>query len=149
MPSQVIHKELAELETYCNQSMACDECARQSIKCEHSKPTLLDRIKELKQKRTIKPLSVIFSMYLLLTVSATCILMPYIVQVLKVFGSPINANTVTVILSGVGVLAAIFQISVIKKMGRRPLYFISSVSCLLCTFGLSKFELLILLKQSY
>lgn len=137
---QSIHKELTELEIYCNASMACDECARQSIKCEHPKPTICDRIKTLHHKRTLKPLFIVIVLYLLLSLCAVSVLQPYIVQVLKAFGSPINANVATVFVSGVGVLAAIFQISMIKKMGRRPLYFTSSAIVLLCTFGLSKFE---------
>lgn len=136
--SQSIQNELNELQNYCDVSMACESCAQQSIKCTHPKPTFCDKIKTLKQKRALKPFSLVFLLYLFFNFCAMTVIQPYIVQVLKAFGSPLNVNVMTVYLSGVGILAGMFLLLTIKKMGRRLLYFISSAIVVFCSFGLGE-----------
>lgn len=136
--SQTIEKELIELQNYCDESTACAVCAQQSIKCAHPKPTFCDKIKALKQKRALKPLFIVFLLYFFFNFCAMAVIQPYIVQVLKAFGSPLNVNMVTVIISAVGILSGIFLIFTIKKVGRRPLYFASSAIVVLCSIGLGE-----------
>lgn len=50
-----------------------------------------------------------------------------------------DANEVTVIIAVIGIVASIFLITTVKKLGRRTLYFASSVIVIGCCIALSKF----------
>lgn len=52
---QTIHDEFTKLQKYSENSSSCIACTKQSIKCQHPKPTFCDKIKEIKRKRTLKP----------------------------------------------------------------------------------------------
>lgn len=52
-----------------------------------------------------------------------------------------DANAVTVIIAVMGITSSIFLITTVKKLGRRPLYFASSVIVIGCCIALSKFQL--------
>lgn len=134
--SQTIHTEYIELQKYCDESTACDACAQRSNKCTHAQPTFCDKIKAMKRKKMLKPFIVVSMLYLIFIFCTMTAIQSFIVQVLKAFGSPINVNVASICISGVGVLGAIFLILIIKKVGRRPIYFVSSAIVVLCSFGL-------------
>lgn len=137
MPEKV-QKELSELQNYCNESTACLACAKQSIKCEHQKSTICDKIKELKRKRTLKPIFIVFLLYLFFETCIITVLQPYIILVLKAYGMQINANKVTVLIAVTSMLSCIFLITTVKRFGRRPLYLASNSIVTLCSIALSK-----------
>lgn len=134
---EMINKEFIDLQNYSCASTACLACAKQSIKCEHPKPTFRDKLNDLKRKRTLKPMFLVFCLYFCLEFCIVTVWQPYIIQVLKAFGTPINANVATVISAGLGIFASLFLISTVKKLGRRRLYLTSSFIVTICTFGLS------------
>lgn len=134
---QTIHTEFTELQNYSRASNACVACAKQSIACEHPQPTFCDKIGELKRKRTLKPMVLVFCLHFFLEFCIVTVWQPYIIQLLKAFGTPINANLATVISAGLGISACFFLIATVKKVGRRRLYLTSSLIVTLCTFGLS------------
>lgn len=49
-----------------------------------------------------------------------------------------DANEVTVIIAVIGIMASIFLITFVKKLGRRTLYFASSIIVIGCCIALSK-----------
>lgn len=136
---QAIEKEFSELQNYSHTSNSCLACSKQSIKCDHPKPTFWDKIKELKRKRTMKPMILVFCLYFVLEFCIVTVWQPYIIQVLKAFGTPINANLATVVSACLGISACFVLISTVKKFGRRRLYLTSSLIVTICTFGLSEF----------
>lgn len=135
--SQTINKEFSELQNYSHASNSCLACSKQSLKCEHPRATFFDKIKELKRKRTLKPMILVFCLYFILEFCIVTVWQPYIIQVLKAFGTPINANVATVISASLGITACFVLISTVKKLGRRRLYLTSSFIVTMCTFGLS------------
>lgn len=138
MKPETIHKEFTDLQHYSNVSSACVPCTKSSIKCCHPKPTICDKIKEIRRKRALKPIFLIFCLHFFLEFCAIVVWQPYIIQVLKAFGTPINANLTTVISAGLGISASIFLISTVKTVGRRRLYLTSISIVTICSFGLSK-----------
>lgn len=137
---ETIRKEFTELQNYCNESNACPACAKQSLKCEHPKPTFCDKIKELKRKRSIKPVFLVFLLYFFFEFCITTVLQPYIILVIKAYGIRMDANEVTVIIAVIGIVASIFLITTVKRLGRRTLYFASSIIVIGCCIALSKFS---------
>lgn len=136
--SSQIQNELATLQNYCNEAMACAACIKKSIKCEHLRPTIWDKIRELKRKRTMKPIIIVFLLYFFFETCIVSVLQPYIILVLKAYGIQINANVVAVLIAVIGMLSCIFLILTLSKFGRRPLYFASSGIVVACAIALSK-----------
>lgn len=134
-----VSQEFSELQIYSQASKACVACTKQSIKCEHPKATFLDKIEEIKRKRTLKPIVLVFWLHFFYEFCPIIVWSPYIIQVLKTFGTPINANLATVISAALGISASIFLLSTVKMFGRRKLYLTSTFLVMLCSFGLSEF----------
>lgn len=133
-----VQKELTDLQNYCNESTACLACAKQSIKCEHPKLTLGDKIKQLKRKRTLKPIFIVFMLYFFFETCLVTVLQPYIILVLKAYGMQIHANKVTVLIAVTSMLSCIFLLTTVKRFGRRPLYLASNSIVVLCSIALCK-----------
>lgn len=135
---QTVHKELIELQNYTNESTACPACAKQSIKCLHPKTTSWDKIKEFKRKRTLKPILLVFLLYFFFETSPMIAFQPYVILVLKAFGTPINENSVTVVLAGISILSCSWLSLTVQVLGKRRIYLTSIATVTLCSFGLSK-----------
>lgn len=103
--------------------------------------TFVDRLQDLKRRRTLKPCLIVLCLQFFNQFSCYHILLPYIIQVLTALGTPIKASYVTIINGGVGIVASIFLISIVKRFGRRVIYLISSVVVAFCSFGLGKCQM--------
>lgn len=136
---EIVQKEMAELQNYCNESAACTACAKQSIECKHpTKPSLVDRIKELKRKRTLKPVLLIFLLYAFYELSTIMVIQPYIILVLNAIGTPINAHFVTVLLGITSVSSCSCVLFTIQALGKRRIYLTSNAFVVVCSVALSK-----------
>lgn len=134
-----VHKEFDELQNFAIASNACAACAKQSIACLHKKPTILDKIKELKRRRNVRPMILIFLLQFFGIFNGSYVWDAYIVQVVNAFGTPLKPSYATVMTSGMGVVGSLFLGLTVKKLGRRPIYLTASVVLALCCFGLSMF----------
>lgn len=134
---QTVHTEFDELQNYAIASNACAPCAKKSIKCVHAKPTVLDRIKELKRRRNVRPMVLIFLLQFFGIFNGSYVWDPYIVQVLNAFGTPLKPSYATVLSSGMGVIGSLFLGLTVKKLGRRPIFLTTSIVLAFCCFGLS------------
>lgn len=139
--SDAVCTEFLELQRYNESSNSCSNCKKQSVKCIHSVPSLLDRIKDIKHRRTLKPFILITIMYILMEFSGMFVMRPYIVQILNAYGIPLDAHLTTVILGSLGVFANICLLSTIKLFGKRKIYLCSTVVTFLSCFVLSKFAI--------
>lgn len=134
---QTVHKEFNDLQNYNIASNACASCAKQSIKCLHAKPTILDKIKELKRRRHVRPMILMFLLQFFGIFNCSYVWDAYIVQVLNAFGTPLRPSYATVMTSGMGVIGSLFLGLTVKKLGRRPIYLTATMVLALCSFGLS------------
>lgn len=134
-----IRDELIELQHYAEVSNACAPCANQSIKCNHPKPRFCTKIKEFKRKRSLKPFILIVCLQFFVEFSGIMVWTPYIIQVLRAHGIPLQANVTTVILSGVGFTAHICLLLSVKTLGKRIICLCSNIIVVLSCLGLSKF----------
>lgn len=133
--ADVVHDEFTKLQN----STACVSCAAHSMHCEHSKHvTFCDKMKELKQSRVLKPLILVIAMQFLMELNAVHIWRPYIIQVVKAYGIPWDANFTATILTSFSVIGNCCVLLSVKMFGKRRLYLISAMMVVCCCIGLSK-----------
>lgn len=136
-PATVAH-EFKSLQRYNERSNSCIPCAKQNIKCTHPAPTLIEKVKELTRKRTLKPFLLVMSIFLLSQFSGILAMRPYTVQILKAYGVPIDANWATVIVGLLGMLANIVLLSLVRITGKRRIYLFALAMTTMCCITLCK-----------
>lgn len=94
---KAVETEFNEMKRYNEYSNSCNECVKFNVKCTHPPPTIGDKLRELLRKRTLKPFGILVIGGIVSNFSGIHHLMPYIVQLLYAFESPISANSATVI----------------------------------------------------
>ena len=117
---------------------ACPSCAKQRIPCQHPALTFCDKIKELKHKRNLKPFILVMSLNVLLEFSGAICWRPYIIQVIKAYGIPMNVNTVAMILGSTSIVGGLCFLLCVKMFGKRRLYLTSTAIVVVCCIALGK-----------
>lgn len=136
VPPKNIHEEFTELQQYAALSNACASCTKQSIKCTHPRATFYTRIKEFKRKRSLKPFVLIVCLQFFVEFSGIMVWTPYIIQVIKAHGIPIQANFTTVIMSAVGFIAHVCLLLSVKTLGKRKICLFSNMIVVVSCLGL-------------
>lgn len=134
--TSTIHEEFTELQTFSRVSNACTACSKRSMKCVHPTPSFWEKIKEIRRKRNAKPFALCFGLYFLYQFSLVTVWQPYVIQVLKALGTPLDANLVTLINASFGTIGSILLMLFIRKIGRRKIYLTCIMIVSLCSFGL-------------
>lgn len=137
---QTVHKEFTELQSFSSIVDTCASCTKQSVECvhDHPKPTICQKLNELKRKRNIKAFILCANLYFLNQFGLTTVWQPYIIQVLNALGTPINASLVTVMNATFGITASLALMLTIKTFGRRKLYLTSIMMIAICSILLSE-----------
>lgn len=138
---ELIFDEYTQLQKYTNYSKACDKCAHRSIECDHT-DTVKNKLKQFSRKRILKPFLLITMLEFFSQFSGVMSWRPYIIQILNAYAIRIDPNLTTVIMSLFGFAARTCLLPIIKMMGKRKIYLISSTVTCLCCFGLSRFHCL-------
>lgn len=128
--------EYKNLQQYSERSRACNRCAKQAIRCDHTE-SILNKIQQLKRKRIIKPLILALILQFFLQFSAIMAWRPYIIQILNAYAIRWNASYTAVVMSSMGLVAKVCSMSLTKIMGKRKLYLAASALTYLSCFGLS------------
>lgn len=128
--------EYKNLQQYSERSRACNSCGKQSIRCDHTE-SILNKLKQLKRKRIMKPLILAIILQFFLQFSAIMTWRPYIIQILSAYAIRWNASYTAVVMSSMGLVAKVCSMSLIKTMGKRKLYLVASAVTYLSCFGLS------------
>lgn len=134
---ETVHDEFYKLQKYSIVSNACVKCAKQSIKCEH-KESFTDKIKQINRRRIVKPFILITTLQFFLQFCAINSWRPYIIQILNAYTVPWDANVTTVVLSSLGFAGRLCVLPIIRVIGKRRIYLLSSLVTFLCCFGLSE-----------
>lgn len=135
---ELVQDEFTKLQNHNILSTACVPCAQQSIKCHHPKASVLDKIRELGRKRNMKPFILVICLNFLLEFAGAIVWRPYLIQVIRAFGVPMDVNNAAMILSLTSIVGSCFFLLTIKTFGKRILYIGSTAICVLCAVGLSK-----------
>lgn len=81
------------------------------------------------------------SLNVLLEFSGAICWRPYIIQVIKAYGIPMNVHTVVMILGLTSIAGGICFLLCVKLMGKRRLYLSSTAIVVLCCFGLGEMQM--------
>lgn len=131
-----VESEFNDLKRYSEASNSCVACYKADIKCSHPPAGLPEKFKELLRKRTMRPLLVVLFCFAIIALSGMLSMRSYMVQIVKAYEIPIDANWVTVVVAVVQILGNIICMCFIKVLGKRRLYFISLTGAALSCFGL-------------
>lgn len=93
---KAVQIEFISMKRYNDYSNSCNDCEKTNTKCPHPPPTMKQKFNELLRKRTVKPFVILLVCNFIGTFSGIHHLMPYIVQILITFESPISPNWATV-----------------------------------------------------
>lgn len=125
--------EFQGLKIYSKRSKSCNICIKQDIDCTHPLPTFAEKFKEFKRKQVLKPLFIVMSMFIIAEFSGMTGMTPFIIQIFKAYGSPIEPDQASAIQSFVNTLANILVLFLIRFTGKRKLYLSVLVGAFLCT----------------
>lgn len=93
---KAVQVEFEEIKRYNEYSNSCSSCVKAEKKCNHPPPTIQHKLQELTRRRTMKPFIILLCAFAISQFTGTHAMRPYIVQILKSYGSPISPKYATV-----------------------------------------------------
>lgn len=139
-----VEKEFKEIQRYSEDSNRCVSCQKLETKCEHTSSSVKELAKELLRKRTLKPFTLVMTMFLFCQFSGLSAMRPYFVQIFQAYSVPIDASWATVIIGILGFAANISCTCLIKPLGKRKIALISMLGTCICITSLAVYTYKIL-----
>lgn len=134
--SNAVENEFTELKRYSDTSSSCVACQKNAVQCSHPPADVFEKIKELSRKRTLRPFAVVMFCFMISQFCGTNAIRAYMVQIVKAFGIPIDANWAIVVVGVTVIVGNIICVCFVRLIGKRRLYFISLVGSSINCFGL-------------
>lgn len=97
----------------------------------NSSPSLLEKIAEFRQKRTLQPLIITVALSIIAQCTGIVAMHPFIVQIFKAYDSPIEPDEAAAWLSSITILAHVVFICAIPFTGKRFLYIVTGTGAFL------------------
>lgn len=137
----VVRDEFTNLRNHnSSTTTVCTSCTEHAMPCQHSKSSkFYDKILQLRHKHVLKPFILVALLYFTMEVSVTMLWRPYVIQVIKAYGIPLDANLMATILSGCSIAGNCCFLLGVGVFGKRRLYLISGVLTVLCCTALSTY----------
>lgn len=120
-----VEKEFIEIQRYSEDSNRCVSCQKSDSKCTHKTSSSKELLKEIFRKRTLKPFTLVMTMFLVCQFSGLTAMRPYFVQIFQAFSVPIDASWATVVIGILGFAANILCTCLIKVIGKRKIALVS------------------------
>lgn len=120
-----VETEFKEIQRYSEDSNRCTLCQKTNVKCTHKSASSIELFKELFRKRTMKPFTLVITMFLFCQFSGLTAMRPYLVQIFQTFAVPIDASWATVVIGILGFAANIACTCLIKPLGKRKIALLS------------------------
>lgn len=94
---EAISNEFKALQQYSERSKSCILCINDNNRiCNHPPPNFMEKMSELKRKRTLKPFFIVFCGFFLAQFGGTSAIKPYIVQILIAYRTPLDPDQAAV-----------------------------------------------------
>lgn len=138
--SCAVKEEFDSLQRYKAIAYVCYACEKQSVLCNHPQPTISERFRDFRRRKTIIPFFIVICLYSN-SIFCSAIFRPFLVPILNYFKSPIDPNEVLVWAGYAGLLATTLSIIIIRFFGRRFTHLISLVCAILTLYVIGKFYL--------
>lgn len=91
-----ISDEFKALQRYSERSTSCISCLKENRICNHPPPNFVEKLSELKRKRTLKPYLLVFCGFFLARFTGITATKPYIVQILRAYRTPLDPDQAAV-----------------------------------------------------
>lgn len=144
VPKDKIAVEFGEIKRYSERARSCGPCIKQNQKCTHAMPTMMENMKELTRKQTLKPFFIVISLFVISQFSGIFAMTPFIVQIFKAYDSPISPDRTAAVQSIVNNLANVCFLCLLKFTGKRKLYLIMLSGVFVCSATVSAYGFLVL-----
>ncbi|XP_055326069.1 facilitated trehalose transporter Tret1-like [Sitodiplosis mosellana] len=138
-PKENVSEEFQALQRYSQRSKSCSSCIKKDLKCTHPLPTMLEKLRELKRKQTLKPLFIVVSLMVIAEFTGITGMNPFLGQIFKAYESPIAPDQAMAILGFVNNFANIVFLCLIRFTGKRKLYFPMLTMVFLCSATVSAY----------
>lgn len=125
VPAQHVQPEFTELRQFVTKSMACAECKRSAQKCPHPSG-YWSRSLEIAKRNTCRPLTVVVVCFVLVHSCGLSAIRPFLVQIVKVFRVPVDANYCSVLVGAAELSAHVVLMFVVKRFGKRRMFLLST-----------------------
>lgn len=122
VPKESIADEFQSLQRYSERSSSCLSCINANQKCSHPKPTMMDKLVELKRSQTLKPFLIVMSLFTIAQFSGIAGMTPFIVQIFKAYESPIAPDRTAALVNVVNNISNIGFLCLLRFTGKRRLY---------------------------
>lgn len=122
--NEEIADEFKELQRYSKRSKSCSACFKKEQECTHPLPTIYEKLGELKRRSTLKPLFIVFMLFLFSEFTGVSAMSPFIVQIFKAYGSPIPPDQAAAIVGMVNNFGNITYLCTIRFPGKRIVYLV-------------------------
>lgn len=132
-PKASIAEEFQALQRYSQHSKSCNSCIKTDQKCTHPLPTTWEKLKQLKRKKTLKPLAIVISLFIIAEFTGITGMHPFIAQIFNAYDSPFQPHHAMTIMSVVNNLANITFLCLIGFTGKRKLYLPMLAVVVLCS----------------
>ncbi|XP_055716568.1 facilitated trehalose transporter Tret1-like [Phlebotomus papatasi] len=141
---EAVEQEFLELQRYTINSNRCNPCQKSDQTCTHPPPTLIEKMKELIRKRTLKPVFVVTMFFIFCQFSGMSGMRPYLVQIFQAYGIPVNPNWAAVITALLKFLANILCAVGVKIVGKRVISLVSIAGTAICSIALGFYANIVL-----
>lgn len=138
--STTVQAELEELQRSRISAQMCYKCEKQQEICHHPLPKIGDKVRDLFRRRTLRPFSLIATLFILSVFAGITPFRPYIVQILYYYQSPIDPNDAVSYMGYFGFAANVLLVCIIRSLGKRIIYLWSLAIVVLSLLALGIFS---------
>ncbi|XP_063708428.1 facilitated trehalose transporter Tret1-like [Culicoides brevitarsis] len=135
-----VKKEFHQMRRYVETSNYCRPCQRQGIKCEHPKPTLGEKIKQITRQKSLKPLFIILMCFFFSVVSIVQTMRPYFIQIFEKYHMAIDPSLMMILVGVTAFIGNITAVVGIRIIGKRKMVLASMTSTAVFSFCLAVYS---------
>lgn len=144
--TDVTFDEFQSLQRYNDRSKCCGLCLKQQLKCGHPLPNVIEKLKELQRKQTLKPFFIVITLICMLQFSRLITVKSFIVQIFRAYESPVPPDQAAALLNLMNNIAHITFLFIIHFTGKRRLYLIMLMMIFISTLAICGYGFAILPK---
>lgn len=139
VPPENVEEELNLEEQYLKDTKRCTECQRKKLECHHPPSSMLLKLKSLTERRNFSPLFIIITLLFCDYCLILKAMRPFLVPIMRAYGTPINPNLSTVVIGVSVVTARLSSASIIPFFGKRKVVLFGIAGCLVCSCSLGTY----------
>lgn len=127
-------RRYAELSNYCR------PCQKLGLKCEHPKPTIVEKFKQVVRQKSLKPLFIILMCFFFSVATIMNTMRPYFIQIFEKYHMVIDPSLMMIIVGVVAFFGNITAVVGIRIVGKRKIALTSMCSTAVFTFCLAVYS---------